>query len=363
MSAEIRLDAVNKFYGDTHVIQEMNARFEAGAFTVILGPSGCGKSTLLNMIAGLEHVSSGRILMDARAVQDLPPKERNLAMVFQNYALYPHMTVAENIGYALKIAGVGKKERVARITDAARAVALDDYLHRRPGELSGGQRQRVAIARAIVREPSVLLFDEPLSNLDAQLRHGTRMELAQLHRRIGATSIFVTHDQVEAMTLADRIMILNKGKIEQYDTPDVIYRRPATRFVAEFIGMPPMNLLNANITEGRIILDGFGLAETTREPGATALGIRPEAIRIKANGIPVRVDYVEDLGGHYVLVTSLSDGQRLQISAVLNQRPVSGETLSVELPADALHLFDAISGKRIDCEICSLAKAKHETLY
>ncbi|MEM8657997.1 MAG: ATP-binding cassette domain-containing protein, partial [Pseudomonadota bacterium] len=235
-SADIALTGLTKRFGQTTVIEDLSVRLESGAFTVILGPSGCGKSTLLNMIAGLEQVTSGTIEIGGRAVQDLPPNERGLAMVFQNYALYPHMSVADNIGYALKIAGVPRAARATRITEAARVVSLSDYLDRRPAQLSGGQRQRVAIARAIIREPAVLLFDEPLSNLDAKLRHGMRMELAELHRRIGATSVFVTHDQVEAMTLADKIILLNGGRIEQYGTPHEIYHHPASEFVAEFIG-------------------------------------------------------------------------------------------------------------------------------
>ncbi|MBA4774768.1 ABC transporter ATP-binding protein [Agrobacterium salinitolerans] len=353
-ATDIQLQALRKSYGDNLVIPHIDAMFGAREFTVILGPSGCGKSTLLNLLAGLERATSGRILMDGRAVQDLAPKDRGIAMVFQNYALYPHMTVAENIGYALKVAGVSKPERALRVAEAARVVALGDFLERRPGQLSGGQRQRVAIARAIVREPAVLLFDEPLSNLDAQLRHGTRMELAQLHKRIGATSIFVTHDQIEAMTLADRIMILNEGKIEQYDTPNAIYRRPETAFVAGFIGAPPMNLLNATIENGELLLDRVGPIARVDGRGPVMLGIRPEAVRIADGGIAVAVEYAEDLGGNYVLVTKLPDGQRLQISAPLDYRPVDGETLHVTLPETALHLFDTASRKRITVSIASL---------
>ena len=258
-AAQIDLSSLQKSFGKTDVIPELSARIEAGSFTVILGPSGCGKSTLLNMIAGLEEVSGGKIMIDGREVQDLPAKDRGLAMVFQNYALYPHMSVADNIGYSLRVARVPKPERRKRIEEAAKVVSLSDYLERRPGQLSGGQRQRVAIARAIVREPRVLLFDEPLSNLDAKLRHGMRMELAELHKRIGATSVFVTHDQVEAMTLADKIMVLNEGQIQQYGTPQEIYHKPATTFVAEFIGAPPMNLISVEGRNGRLHLpDGVG---------------------------------------------------------------------------------------------------------
>ncbi len=251
-TAGIGLHGLSKSYGGAPVIPGLDAELRAGEFTVILGPSGCGKSTLLNCIAGLERISAGRITIGGREVQEDEPKDRRLAMVFQSYALYPHMTVAENIGYALKVARVPRAERMARIAAAAKLVELGDYLGRRPAALSGGQRQRVAIARAVVREPEVLLYDEPLSNLDAKLRQDMRMELARLHRRIGATSVFVTHDQVEAMTMADRIMVLNKGRIEQFDTPEAIYHRPASTFVAGFIGSPAMK----EMTAGRRAPDG-----------------------------------------------------------------------------------------------------------
>ncbi|MBA4489371.1 ABC transporter ATP-binding protein [Paracoccus sp. S1E-3] len=347
IGAEIRLDALTKSYGDNLVLPGLDATLGAGEFTVILGPSGCGKSTLLNLLAGLERVTSGRILMNGREVQGLAPRDRGVAMVFQNYALYPHMTVAENIGYALKIAGVPRAERDRRIAEAARTVALGDYLTRRPGELSGGQRQRVAIARAIVREPSVMLFDEPLSNLDAQLRHGTRMELAALHRRIGASSIFVTHDQVEAMTLADRILILNKGRIEQFDTPEAIYRRPASTFVAGFIGAPPMNLLDAIAESGRVRLASGTVLAGTGANGPVTLGIRPETIHLNDVGEPVVVDYVEDLGGHHVLAAHLEDGQSLRIVTPPDRRPEPGERLHVSFAGASVHLFDAITGRRL----------------
>jgi sn-glycerol 3-phosphate transport system ATP-binding protein len=265
-AAEIELNGVTKAYdAKTIVIPPMDVVLRPGEFTVILGPSGCGKSTLLQMIAGLERVSGGRIIIGGREVQDLEPKHRGCAMVFQNYALYPHMTVAENMAYSLKVAGVSKAERAERVATVAKMLGLADYLARKPGQLSGGQRQRVAIGRAIIREPGVLLFDEPLSNLDAQLRHDMRVELADLHRRIGATSVFVTHDQVEAMTRADRILILNKGSVEQFDTPKAIYHRPASVFVAKFIGAPPMNILQVTGDGTALRLaDGQILAQSTR---------------------------------------------------------------------------------------------------
>ena len=347
----ITLQQVAKSYGAVDVIPPLSVEMSAGEFVVIVGPSGCGKSTLLNMIAGLEHVSDGRILMGGREVQSISPQKRDLAMVFQNYALYPHMTVSENIGYALKIAHVPKPERELRIAAAARAVSLEDKLTLRPGQLSGGQKQRVAIARAIVREPSVLLFDEPLSNLDAQLRHSMRTELSRIHKLIGATSVYVTHDQVEAMTLADRILVLNKGRIEQYDTPEAVYRRPMTTFVASFIGMPPMNLLKASISGGGLVLDTVGAIALAEGEGPVTLGLRPEDIRITSQGIPVTVNYVEDLGDHYVIESVLPDHQPIKISGSLKYRPAQGEKLNVSFAVEALHIFDTITGKRRDIEL------------
>uniref|UniRef100_UPI0002558CD4 ABC transporter ATP-binding protein n=1 Tax=Oceanicola sp. S124 TaxID=1042378 RepID=UPI0002558CD4 len=267
-----------------------------------------------------------------------------LAMVFQNYALYPHMSVAENIGYALKVAGVKKPERAERVTAAARIVELGDYLDRRPGQLSGGQRQRVAIARAVVREPQVLLYDEPLSNLDAKLRHDMRMELAGLHRRIGATSVFVTHDQVEAMTLADRIMVLNKGRIEQFDTPEAIYHRPASTFVAGFIGSPSMNLVDV-IGEGGVLRlsDGTALAAHPHR-GPAILGIRPEQVVPAPEGVPAELTYCEDLGAYAVATLRLPDGSTLRMSTPLGQRAALSGRLHLSLPAGALHLFDPTTG-------------------
>lgn len=348
-SANITLDNVTKSFGAVSIIPGLSARIDAGSFTVILGPSGCGKSTLLNMLAGLDEVSSGRILIGDREVQNTPPKDRGLAMVFQNYALYPHMTVAQNIGYALKVAGVAREERDRRVARAAEFVELGSYLDRRPGQLSGGQRQRVAIARAIVREPQVLLYDEPLSNLDAKLRHGMRMELSDLHKRIGATSVFVTHDQVEAMTLADRIMILNGGRIEQYGTPQEIYHRPASTFVASFIGAPPMNLLDGTVVDGSLMFGEVLLARTSAPNGAVRVGIRPERAILGDPGLQITPVYIEDLGSHRIVVAKTVDGQQFQISTVLGPEMLGAPT--VGLPLDGIHLFDAATGVRLEHEL------------
>ncbi|RMC37216.1 ABC transporter ATP-binding protein [Paracoccus alkanivorans] len=346
----IRLSGVTKSYDAKAVtIPPMDIEMRAGEFTVILGPSGCGKSTLLQMIAGLERVTGGTISIGGREVQDLEPKERGLAMVFQNYALYPHMTVAQNIGYSLRVAGIQRAERDARVKAVARMLGLADFLHRKPGQLSGGQRQRVAIGRAIIREPGVLLFDEPLSNLDAQLRQDMRLELAELHHRIGATSIFVTHDQVEAMTLADRILILNKGRVEQFDTPKTIYSRPASIFVAKFIGAPPMNILPVS-GDGRALRFGNGkVFAASPLKGEFLLGIRPESIVLDRHG-PIRAQlrHREDLGSHMIL-TAAFDLVDLRIALPFGSAEPQQSDLHLHFPRECLHLFD-VEGRRIEAD-------------
>ncbi|MBD8665689.1 sn-glycerol-3-phosphate ABC transporter ATP-binding protein UgpC [Rhizobium sp. CFBP 8752] len=349
-AANIRLDGVSKSYGSVSIIPKLDVEFRAGEFTVVLGPSGCGKSTLMQMIAGLERVSGGKIVIGDREVQDLEPRERGCAMVFQNYALYPHMTVFDNIAYSLKIAGLTKGERRVRVDVVAKMLGLTDYLDRKPGQLSGGQRQRVAIGRAIVREPAVLLFDEPLSNLDAQLRHDTRIELADLHKRIGATTVFVTHDQVEAMTLADRILILNKGEVEQYDTPKAIYHRPASIFVARFIGSPPMNILPVT-GDGSVLRlsDGQPVADCDLK-GKFQLGIRPEDVLFdtagNASAVKAHVRYREDLGSHSILAADLS-GTTVRITTPFGSQAPDRNVLLLTCPLLKLHLFDAVTGKAI----------------
>ncbi len=347
-AAEIDLIGVTKSYDAKNtIIPPIDVTLRPGEFTVVLGPSGCGKSTLLQMIAGLERVSGGKIVIGGREVQDLEPKHRGCAMVFQNYALYPHMTVAENMAYSLKVAGVSKAERTERVGTVAKMLGLADYLTRKPSQLSGGQRQRVAIGRAIIREPGVLLFDEPLSNLDAQLRHDMRVELAELHRRIGATSVFVTHDQVEAMTLADRILILNKGHIEQFDTPKAIYHNPASVFVAKFIGSPPMNILQVE-GDGSVLrlADGQVVANYSAK-GKFQLGIRPEDIAVNEGGsIKTEIRYREDLGSHEILETKIAD-QNLRIAMPFGVEIDTTQTLSLSFPQARLHLFDGETGRAI----------------
>ncbi|MEM7565734.1 MAG: sn-glycerol-3-phosphate ABC transporter ATP-binding protein UgpC, partial [Pseudomonadota bacterium] len=282
----IRLQSVEKWFGDVQVIKGIDLAVADGEFCVFVGPSGCGKSTLLRMIAGLEETSRGRVLLTDEAgerdVTGLPPSERGLSMVFQSYALYPHMSVRENVGFGLRTAGAPKAEIERRVADAARVLKLGDYLDRRPKALSGGQRQRVAIGRAIVREPVGFLFDEPLSNLDAALRVEMRFEIARLHKSLGATMVYVTHDQVEAMTLADRIVVLSAGRIMQAGTPRELYERPANLFVAQFIGSPKMNVMPARAEAGHVRPDGQPGLPLDAPASVTHLGVRPEHITLTA---------------------------------------------------------------------------------
>ncbi|MGV1771689.1 sn-glycerol-3-phosphate import ATP-binding protein UgpC [Agrobacterium vitis] len=354
--ADIDIRAVRKSYGKTPTLHGIDLLFGSGEFVVILGPSGCGKSTLLRMIAGLEDITSGEIAIDGRVVNTLEPRERGCAMVFQNYALYPHMSVAGNIGYALKVAGVAKAERDRRITETAKIVGLQDYLDRRPAALSGGQRQRVAMARAIIREPKVFLFDEPLSNLDAKLRVTMRAEIRKLHQRLSATSVFVTHDQVEAMTLADRLVVMNRGHVEQVGKPLDIYHRPATTFVASFIGSPAMNLFDARVEVETSTICLGGASVEIDPVVAHALrgrdvivGIRPEQCRLASHGqgVPALIEFVEELGVGRVVHCELA-GQPFAIAVPEEAQVTAGDTIGLLLPQQQLHFFDAESQKRID---------------
>ena len=318
------------------VLHGVSAEIADHEFIVIVGPSGCGKSTLLRMVAGLEEVTEGEISIGGKVVNELEPSERDIAMVFQNYALYPHMSVFDNMAYGLKIARVPKEEIRTRVDKAAKILELGQLLGRKPRELSGGQRQRVAMGRAIVRQPQVFLFDEPLSNLDAKLRVQTRLEIQKLHRELGITSLFVTHDQVEAMTLAQRMMVMNAGRMEQFGTPEEVYNRPATTFVASFMGSPPMNLLsNAPNTD-------FGGA-----PGAI-LGIRPEHLLVGSTGWKVVVDTIEMLGAERLLYCRMGDEFLIvRTDESLSSAPTIGETLYVTPRPDRLHWFNSTTGQRL----------------
>ena len=337
--ASITLKNIVKRYGSgktaNQVIHGVSADIADGEFIVIVGPSGCGKSTLLRMVAGLEEVSGGEVWIGDRIVNDLEPSERDIAMVFQNYALYPHMSVFDNMAYGLKIAKVPPVEIKARVDKAAKILEIGPFLHRKPRELSGGQRQRVAMGRAIVRQPQVFLFDEPLSNLDAKLRAQTRLEIQKLHRELGITSLFVTHDQVEAMTLAQRMIVMNGGVMEQFGTPEEVYTRPATTFVASFMGSPPMNLL-------------------TCAPGAragTITGIRPEHLDMGPSGWALRVEAVEMLGAERLVYGRWAHGSGDEMVIIRTEEahsvPTLGSTIHVTPRADKLHTFDAGTGKRL----------------
>jgi len=322
----------------TQVIHGISAEIADGEFIVIVGPSGCGKSTLLRMIAGLEDISDGELRIGDVVVNDLEPARRDIAMVFQNYALYPHMSNYDNMAYGLKIAGLPKADIKRRVEKAAQILELGSLLQRKPRELSGGQRQRVAMGRAIVREPQVFLFDEPLSNLDAKLRGQTRVEIRKLHAELGITSLFVTHDQVEAMTLAGRMMVMNAGVMEQFGTPEEVYHQPASTFVASFIGSPPMNLL-------RQVPGGSGDHDAGK-----ILGIRPEHLRVVADGgWPMQVDTVELLGAER-LVYGHVNGEALTLRIdEAAPCPASGQTVYVQpTQPHRVHWFDAQTGRRVD---------------
>ncbi|MCO4055146.1 MAG: sn-glycerol-3-phosphate ABC transporter ATP-binding protein UgpC [Bosea sp.] len=358
--AHIDIRNVSKSYGKTQVVHGVDVAIADGEFVVILGPSGCGKSTLLRMIAGLEEISHGTIAIAGEVVNEREPRERGCAMVFQNYALYPHMSVAENIGYGLKVAGVPKAARLARVKAVATTVGLDEFLDRKPGQLSGGQRQRVAMARAMIKEPKVFLFDEPLSNLDAKLRVQMRIEIRKLHQRLKATSVFVTHDQVEAMTLADRLVIMNKGVIEQVGAPKDVYDRPASVFVASFIGAPGLNLLDAVVSadgEAVSLSDGQRLAVDTMrypslKPGPVTAGIRAEALTIRplgassGVGMKARFDFAEELGlGQHIHAEIAGQPLVIHVDGRHPYRP--GAAIGIDVSPQDLQLFDAVTGLRI----------------
>ena len=336
--ASIELSNIIKRYGSgklsNQVIHGVNAVIQDGEFVVIVGPSGCGKSTLLRMVAGLEEVSEGEIRIGSRVVNNLEPAKRDIAMVFQNYALYPHMTVFDNMAYGLKIAKMDIAEIKARVSKAADILEITPFLDRKPRQLSGGQRQRVAMGRAIVRQPQVFLFDEPLSNLDAKLRAQTRLEIQKLHRELGITSLFVTHDQVEAMTLAQRMIVMNAGVMEQFGTPEEVYNRPATTFVASFIGSPAMNLLKA----------------APDAPPGTIVGVRPEHLDITDNGWALRVDAIELLGAERLIYGRWLHGAADEMVTIRTEesaaQPAVGSTIHVTARPGKVHYFDAATGQR-----------------
>ncbi len=356
--ARVLIENITKSYGETEVLHGINTDIQDGEFIVIVGPSGCGKSTLLRMIAGLEEISSGTISIDGRVVNTLEPKDRDIAMVFQNYALYPHMTVFKNMAYGLQLRKFSKKDIKKRVDQAAKLLQLEELLNRKPRQLSGGQRQRVAMGRCIVREPKVFLFDEPLSNLDAKLRVQMRLELRKLHKRLKVTSIYVTHDQVEAMTLGDRLVVINAGYAEQIGTPLDLYEKPATLFVAGFLGSPAMNFIKAQISADR---KQARLSDSVQIPLNTGsadcggkevtLGIRPEHFSLTEQGhstLPLTVDHAEFHGADTIIYGRLPGNDELLTARLPHIHHISQDkVLHLTAPPEHIHLFDPTSGKRI----------------
>ena len=352
----LSIQDIHKTYNHTtHILKGIDLEIEAGEFLILVGPSGCGKSTLLSMIAGLDHPTEGRILIGDRDVTHLPSKDRDIAMVFQSYALYPNMTVAQNIAFGLEIRKVPKAERVAAVQRVAGMLQIGHLLERKPGQLSGGQRQRVAMGRALARDPKLFLFDEPLSNLDAKLRVEMRAEIKQLHQRTQTTTVYVTHDQVEAMTLGDRIAVMKDGLVQQFGTPADIYKRPANRFVAEFIGSPAMNMIEARWQGGRLVagaeslvLDGAQQAACARQAEGTALtyGLRPENLSFADSGLAGTVDMVEPTGPEtYVRVQTEVGSLTARMAGVHPARV--GERVHLRWDAGCAHLFDHANGLRL----------------
>ncbi len=346
------LNNVVKRFGDVQVIHGVDLEIEDGEFCVFVGPSGCGKSTLLRMVAGLEETTEGKIHIGERDVTDMDPSERGVAMVFQTYALYPHMTVAQNMGFGLKMTGHPKEVIDEKVSAASAILKLDPYLDRRPKALSGGQRQRVAIGRAIVRGPEVFLFDEPLSNLDAELRVEMRVEIARLHKEIGATMIYVTHDQTEAMTLANKIVVLRDGRIEQVGKPMDLYRDPDNKFVGGFIGSPSMNFVDATVAGGKIVSPGLGqeleLPVNLPEDGRKVqVGVRPEHLEMVPDGDSHTVELTEALGGVSFAYLTSSTGERIVVEERGDYRTEAGATVGLSFPLDKAYLFDAKTELRI----------------
>ena len=351
--ASVSFRDVRKTFGTVEVLHGVSVDIEEGQFVVLVGPSGCGKSTLLRMLAGLEHISGGDIVIGDRVVNALPPKDRDIAMVFQNYALYPHITVAENMGFSLKLKGASKSEIQSKVAPAAEILGLSHLLERYPRQLSGGQRQRVAMGRAIVRDPQVFLFDEPLSNLDAKLRVTMRTEIRNLHQRLGTTTVYVTHDQIEAMTMADKIVVMHDGIVEQVGEPLELYDRPNNLFVAGFIGSPAMNMITGHLDEGDrgIFVTGDGKRLPVADPGQSApgreliYGFRPEGIRLGGQ-VPLKVEVVEPTGSETHVVGRLGESEVTCVFRErISQRP--GDELNVIFDPKAVHLFDAASGERL----------------
>ena len=344
-------NAFKRYPNGAEAVKGVNVDVDEGELVVFVGPSGCSKSTLLRMVAGLETVTDGEIELAGRVVNDLEPADRNIAMVFQNYALYPHMSVRKNLAYGLKNRGTPKADIDAKVKEAAELLQIAEFLDRKPSQLSGGQRQRVAMGRAIVRDPAIFLFDEPLSNLDAKLRNQMRLEIKKLQRRLGTAAIYVTHDQVEAMTLADRIVVLNQGRVEQIGTPSEIYANPATTFVASFIGAPPMNLLPAEITGDGVQIGGFTAPYQSSHRGPVTLGLRPERAFLSESdaGIHLDISVVEELGATRLIHARVGEHE-LTISQDA-EKPVPQGRMTLGFREDDIHFFHPETGVSVDANV------------
>ena len=349
--AKINLQNIKKSYGKNNVIHDLSADIKDGELIVIVGPSGCGKSTLLRMIAGLEEINSGEIIINEKKMNDLEPMERNIAMVFQNYALYPHMTVFENMSYGLKIQKTPKDEIISRVNEAAEILELSKLLERKPNQLSGGQRQRVAMGRAIVRKPDVFLFDEPLSNLDAKLRVQMRLEIKKLQRKLNVTSLYVTHDQVEAMTLADKMIVMNEGNVEHIGTPLDVYQQPKSLFTAQFIGSPAMNILKGTADGNEIKIGDFKIKSENSYSGEVNFGIRPEHLTIDDNGpIKAAVEFIELIGSNTLIHCRIKNSNEVIVVSIpgIIQENLSRKEIKLNFDQSKIHLFNTKDNSRIN---------------
>ena len=346
--ARIRLKNLTKKWGDFVAVDAFDLDIADQEFLVLLGPSGCGKTTTMRMIAGLEEITDGEVEIDGRVVNDLEPKDRDIAMVFQSYGLYPNMNVYENIRFPLKVRKVDPATHDERVRRAASMVELDDFLHRRPAALSGGQRQRVALARAIVRQPNVFLMDEPLSNLDAKLRVSTRAQIKHLHHELAVTTVYVTHDQIEAMTLADRVVVMNSGVVQQVGSPTEIYDRPANAFVAGFIGSPAMNLVEGMVSGGTFTAENIAVKGLAAADGPVTLGFRAEDASITGKGEINAPVYALELLGDATMVTVRAGSGMVAVKAAKDYRAAIGDQVHITLPTSACHMFDSVSGARVD---------------
>lgn len=360
--SEVVLQKIEKRFGSFTAVHALDLHIRSGEFVALLGPSGCGKTTTLRMLAGLDFPTSGDIRIGDRTVNDVPPGKRDIAMVFQSYALYPHMTVEQNIAYPLKKRGIAQSDRGPMVAKAAELLQLGELLKRKPRQLSGGQQQRVALGRALVRDPQVFLLDEPLSNLDAKLRAYMRAELIELHGRLGRTMVYVTHDQLEAMTMSDRIAVLAEGRLQQFGTPDEVYNQPANRFVAEFIGTPSMNLADGEVSGDGVFRAGkfeiqLDASQFDIEVGAATLGVRPEALSIGSGSFDATVRVVEPTGHENIVILESEGLGTITVRTTASHRPKVGEVVSIAVDSTSIHLFGGSDGRRLNRDIQGVTQA------